>query len=257
MDLRAAAELVSKDIRTIQRWAAKGIDVTDPAALMSHSKAMDAKARGKAKKHVLAKMPSAAPESPAGASKPKTATEIARKSAAEVLADLQGLTATFKTVLDTAIAGGNQADISVAHAEYQKAAEGQRKYEAAVSQHDRDTGSLMPRRDLLNTAMSCAHWINLGWKQWVSSCLPHLLIFEQPREAKEYIFSTFGEHLQIAIENSQDSQCPIPPDCRQIILQAWHADRIRDKNFQHHSKYGVSWNGGETYEDTENTPTND
>jgi hypothetical protein len=179
---------------------------------------------------------------------PSTLPDVGSEGAAAALRRLQSFERQSGQLLQAAMDAGDAVAVKRATAVYNQNAATLMKFELAVAAHERDTGSLIPRSELLNSVRTAATWIRLAWASWVSSHLSGMMVIQDQRIAKEFILKTFTESLQVAIANSADSVYSIPPDCRQIILQEYRAEDIRDTQFLHHSEKGCSYDGGATYE---------
>jgi len=220
MTLAESAALVRRDERTLRRWAKK-IDITDPEQLLAYAKTMDARSKGRTKTLALARLSDSEtiPSDSLAELPPPGET-----GAAAALKRLEALEVKFAQRLERSLAGDDVALVQVARADYTQIANALRQYEREVEEAKRDLGQLIPKSDAIDGARASAMWLRLTVWSFVSSFLPDLIAFNEPRAAKAFFIEKFCETLRVTFMNARESTLKLPEWCEAVIREEFQVE---------------------------------
>jgi hypothetical protein len=124
--VKDAAAFVNRDVRTIRRWAADGVDVSDPVKLREHADWMEMRSKGKTAQ-MLQDRPAIAQNAPS--------TFFDSRLALSVLAGLESLLAVFKKRMERAIAQSNDLEAGLLEEELRNLNESYRLLDITLEGH--------------------------------------------------------------------------------------------------------------------------
>lgn len=230
MNIEQAAKLIGKSPGTIRRFRRAGVDISDEKTLREHSEACDLASKGAAHSRALDRLSKAGPTQAAAV----VATELAElpeagePGAVQALGRLQRLEVAFEQRLRAALASDNSKQIQAAREDYAKISESLLRYEREVEETKRDLGHLIPKGDAVEGARASAMWLRLTVHAFISSFLPDLIAFNEPREAKVFFIEKFCETLSVTFMNARDSSLKLPEWAEAVIREEFHVSKNAD-----------------------------
>jgi hypothetical protein len=221
-----ASRLISKSKKTLYRWRAAGVDISDETALRRYNAEMDLASKGATHSRALSRLSSTGPsEASAG-----VATEIEELPAAgqpgavQALGRLQRLEVAFEQRLQAALAAKNAKLIQSARQDYAKISESLLRYEREIEEAKRYLGQLIPKADAVDGARASAMWLRLTVLSFISSYLPDLIAHSDPREAKAFFLDKFSEALRVTFMNARESSLKLPEWGETVIREEFRCE---------------------------------
>jgi hypothetical protein len=219
------AGMLNVSLQTVRNWKTEGCNIFSPDEVISWRQTkLENRGRRRATKTDLDEALNGHRKDSAGMLNLEIVEKLPSpngEGAAAALKRLQGLESIFYSRQLEALAQGRSDLIAYALTDYRKITQTLLDYERQVELALRDSGQLIARGDAEKGAAAVARWFRLGWRLWLSSCLPDLLqLAGDARAFKAKAEETFAEISKTVFAKAREANIELP---------AWALHAIREE----------------------------
>jgi len=217
--IREVASKYGRSSRTVSRWKAAGVDLTDAEAVAKHASDQDIKSKGASRYRAMAsrgvRNESAALES---VIKEAEAIDPTSEGAPAALARISRIERLLNARLERAIASDDALAISAARQDVAPITALLVRLDREISQARRESGDLIPRADAEAAIRFAIMLLRLAIKRWLSCEIPNLCAENVPHIMEQKILTGISS---FTASSWKDCRGPVPQWALPILIEEW------------------------------------
>jgi len=221
--IRGVADKYGRSTRTVRRWEAAGLDLTDSEAVAKYAADQDIKSKGASRNRAMAGR---------GARSAATALDAVIKEAEDIDPTSEGAPAALARIsrierllnarLERAIASDDALAISAARQDVAPITALLVRLDREISQARRESGDLIPRADAEASIRYAIMLLRLAVKRWLSCEIPNHCAETVPHIMEQKILTGISNATASSWKDSQkNSPGQVPEWALSILIEEW------------------------------------